>query len=62
MIPLSKMLDFYEERYPYESERAEVINRLSDFSKADDEVDPRCLKGEIWQFIKMDIIGWIEEI
>lgn len=61
MMPLSKMFDFYEERYPYESERMEILTRLSDFSQADEEVDPRCLRGEIWQFIKMDILSWVED-
>ncbi len=62
ILPFSNMLDLYEERYPFENERADVIKSFYDFSRADDEVDPRCLKGEIWQFIKMDILEWIEEI
>ena len=62
ILPFSNMLDLYEERYPFENERADVIKSFYDFSRADDEVDPRCLKGKIWQFIKMDILEWIEEI
>lgn len=57
---LPQMLDWYEERNPYTANRAQTIARLTDFSRADTEVDPRCLKNKVWQLIKLDISEWAQ--
>lgn len=55
---LSEMLDFYEEQNPYGSSRNEVVDKLTDFTRADSDADPRCLQHKVWQFIKLDILEW----
>lgn len=57
---LSQMLDWYEERNPYTAKRSAVIAGLTDFTRADTEVDPRCLKDKFWQLIKLDISEWVQ--
>ena len=57
---LSQMLDWYEERNPYTANRPQVITGLTDFSRADTEVDPRCLKHKVWQLIKLDMTEWVQ--
>lgn len=51
---LSQMLDFYNKRYPYSATTEEIITNLTDFSEADSDFDPICLKGKYWELIKID--------
>ncbi|MGQ1788129.1 MULTISPECIES: nucleotidyl transferase AbiEii/AbiGii toxin family protein [unclassified Saccharicrinis] len=50
-----EMLSFYEKRYPYNHSKEEIINKLTDFSTADTDLDPICLKEKYWELIKLDI-------
>jgi len=52
---IGKMLELHEKRYPYSHDRELILNNLTDFSLADDDFDPICLKGKYWEFIKEDI-------
>jgi predicted nucleotidyltransferase component of viral defense system len=49
------MLRLHLERYPFGHDRQLIIKNFTDFSFADDDFDPICLKGKYWQFIKEDI-------
>ncbi len=49
------MLKLHEKRYPYSHDRELILNNFTDFSIANDEFDPICLKGKYWEFIKEDI-------
>jgi predicted nucleotidyltransferase component of viral defense system len=49
-----QMLDFYKKRYPYSYSRSEIVNKLTDFSEADTDLDPICLKNKYWELIKLD--------
>ena len=51
---LEQLLNFYSERYPY-SDPAIVIKGMTNFSEAEEMEDPVCLKGKIWELIKLDI-------
>ncbi len=51
---ISEMIGFYEIRYPYSYLRADIIKKLADFSEADSDFDPICLKGKYWELIKLD--------
>ncbi|MEI7725064.1 MAG: nucleotidyl transferase AbiEii/AbiGii toxin family protein [Bacteroidota bacterium] len=33
---------------------AELLQKLTDFTRADDDFTPRCLKGKYWELIKVD--------
>lgn len=52
---IGKMLELHEQRYPYNHERELILKNFTDFSLADEDFDPICLKGKYWEFIKEDI-------
>lgn len=58
---LSQMLDFYEERYPYNHTRKEVVEALQNFEQADEDFDPICLYGKHWELIKYDFFHWVKQ-
>jgi predicted nucleotidyltransferase component of viral defense system len=54
-LPLEQMLALHAERYPYSHSKETLINKLVDFQRADDDLNPICLKGKYWELIKVDI-------
>lgn len=52
---INQMLSLHEQRYPYDHDRKLILKNFVDFSRADDDFDPVCLKGKYWEFIKEDI-------
>ena len=52
---IGKMIELQQERYPYSHERELILKNFTDFSFADEDFDPICLKGKYWEFIKEDI-------
>ena len=55
---IAEMLDLYAERYPYGHTREELLQGLTNFSLADTEPDPNCLRGKVWPLIKLDFMEW----
>jgi predicted nucleotidyltransferase component of viral defense system len=55
------MLGFYEQRYPYGHTKEELVAKLTDFTLADSDLDPICLKGNYWELIKLDIEEEVRE-
>ncbi|SHL64768.1 Nucleotidyl transferase AbiEii toxin, Type IV TA system [Chishuiella changwenlii] len=51
---ISEMILLHEKRYPYNHDKSLILKNLIDFSIADDEPDPICLRGKYWEFIKDD--------
>ncbi len=49
------MLDIYQKRCPYNYSREEIITKLTDFTEADFDFDPHCLKNKYWELTKLDI-------
>lgn len=58
--PLKQMLSLHERWQPWTHDQEQLLSRLTDFSSADNEPDPRCLQGKIWDLIKLDIIDAVE--
>lgn len=56
---IKEMIALHAERYPYSHEEIEIIDKFSDFTVADSDPDPNCLKGNVWQFIKLDFMDWL---
>lgn len=52
---INKMLKLHQERYPYTHDHDLIKQNLTDFSIADDDLEPVCLRGKYWAFIKEDI-------
>lgn len=54
MFTLDEMMSFYRKRYPYSHSKSEILNKVVDFSAADDDFLPNCYRGKIWELIKLD--------
>ena len=59
---ISDMFTLHEKRHPYTHDRAALIGKFSDFESADGDFEPDCLRGKYWEFIKLDIIDFINGI
>lgn len=51
---LDQMFVFYFKRYPYGHTKEELLEKLIDFTEADNDFNPICYKGKIWELIKQD--------
>lgn len=49
------MLCLYEKRYPYGYSREDVLHGFENYSIADNEPDPHCLKNKKWDTVKEDL-------
>ncbi len=56
IIPLKTLIALHQERHPYTHDKKEITYQLTNFDTADNEFDPICLKGKIWELIKFEII------
>ncbi len=54
------LLKLHKERYPYTHNSSELIDKLNDYSLADEDFDPICLEGKYWEIIKMDLVEIVE--
>ena len=53
--PVASMLQLHEQRYEYGHNAELILQNFVDFSLADEDFDPICLRGKYWEFIKEDI-------
>ncbi len=59
---LPDMLDLHRQRYEYTHDRENIITNFADFTHADEDIDPICLKNKVWEFIKLDFVELLESI
>ena len=52
----SQMIALHEQRYPYGHDEAVIRQNFIDFTRADEDFTPICLKGKHWELIKLDIV------
>ena len=57
---MNEMLDLHKLRYEFNHDRGLILKNLKDFSKADQDFDPICLRGKYWEFIKEDLQEAVE--
>jgi len=57
---IDDMLEFHKVRYEYTHDREQILTGFVDFTAADEEMDPICLKGKIWELIKLDFVTELE--
>ena len=55
---LEDMLALHQNRYPFGHDASVIIQKFKDFSLADDDFEPVCLRGKYWELIKLDIIDF----
>ena len=53
---LEEMTAFHASRYPWTHSAEELAEHFTDFTTADEDPDPVCLRGLIWDDIKLDLI------
>ena len=51
-----QMIALHKQRYPYTHDEPLIRTHFIDFSSADEDFDPICLRGKYWEIIKSDII------
>ena len=56
------MFALHEKRYPYTHDKQLLIQKFTDFTLADDDFEPICLRGKHWELIKLDMIDLIETL
>ena len=56
------MILLHEIRYPYSHDKIVLIKNLTNFEYADDDLNPICLKGKYWEFIKDDFLERVSYI
>jgi len=56
---LAEMLALHKLRYPYIHNSLHLINKFTDFSQADTDFDPICLRNKHWEIIKLDLIEFV---
>lgn len=55
-----KMLELHEKRYPLTHDKKLIKQNFMNFSNADQDFDPICLRGNYWELVKLDIIEFAE--
>jgi len=53
---ISRMISLHRLRYPYSHEEDVIRANFVNFDRADEELDPICLKGKYWEYIKEDFV------
>src|SRR4029077_3795404 len=55
---LMQMLELHEKRHQYTHDAELIKKNLEDFSRADGDLNPVCLRNKKWGLIKLDIIDF----
>lgn len=58
---IQQMLALHKLRHEYAHNETEILKKLTDFSMADDDFEPVCLKGKYWELVKYDIYQEVSE-
>ena len=53
---IPQMLELHQLRHEYTHDREQIIANFTDFTSADKDIDPICLKGKEWELVKLDFV------
>lgn len=59
-ITPSQMIALHAERYPFAHDEAAIKSNFTNFSRADEDFNPNCLRGKHWEIIKLEIAESME--
>jgi hypothetical protein len=62
LYTIPQMLNLHKIRHEYTYDQALIITNFTNFTSADEDFDPDCLKGKEWELIKLDLVEAIEKI
>lgn len=51
-----EMIGFHSQRYPFNHDDKLIRQNFTDFSQADEDFTPKCLRGKHWEIIKLDFV------
>ncbi len=57
----SKMIELHKTRYPYNHDEEVIRTNFTNFTIADGDFDPICLKGKHWELIKYDFVQVLQQ-
>lgn len=57
---IPQMLELHLQRHEYTHDRDQIIANFTDFTSADGDIDPICLKGKEWELVKLDFVEVIK--
>jgi len=55
-----QMLSIHKKRYPYTHNAKQIKTNFTNFSEADNDFEPICLKHKYWEVIKLDMIDFVK--
>lgn len=56
----AQMIALHAQRYPYSHNEDLIRTNFTDFSRADEDFNPICLRGKYWELIKLDMVKALE--
>jgi len=59
---IEQMIVFHQKRYPFSFDKKMLKEKLIDFSGADEDFDPVCMRGKHWELIKLDMMDLSSKI
>lgn len=57
---VSDMIELHKKRFEWTHDEEMIRKNFTNFLTADDDFDPICLKGKIWEFVKEDLTEAID--
>ena len=60
-LSLRNLIELHKQRYPYSHDEDLILKNFTDFSKAEEDFDPICLKGKHWEVIRWDLVTIYEQ-
>ncbi len=55
----NEMLSIYKEWYSFSPDKKEIKAALTNFSAAENDFEPLCLRGKHWEVIKLDLLDFV---
>lgn len=62
MFTINEMIEYYLKRYPFNFTKKEIITALTKFKNAENDFNPICLQGKVWELIKLDFEEIVKQI
>lgn len=59
---IQEMFALHRQRYAYNHDAHLLKQKFLDFTLADDDFEPICLKGKYWELIKLDLIDFANKL
>lgn len=58
---LPELFDLHKRRHPFTHNANHLIEKFIDFSSADEDFEPQCLRGKYWEIIKLDLLDFVNK-